>query len=261
MSGAEYHPLDSRPPVFAVPHTLLIADLHLGPEHPEVFSAFRTFLAETAARAQALYILGDLFEAWAGDDDIDDAFNRLAVEALAKLSAAGTKLYLMHGNRDFLMGQELADACGATLLADPAMAVIHGTPTLLMHGDTLCSSDKDYMAFRAMVRAADWQRDFLAQSLPQRKVLIGQLRARSRQEQSRKSDEIMDVDAETVENILREHGYPRLIHGHTHRPASHRHEVDGRICERWVLPDWYGQGGYLRCDATGCHAAKLPANR
>ena len=239
-------------------HTLFISDLHLGLEHPEIFPAFQSFVAEIAPQAQVLYILGDLFESWAGDDDLDDTFNRQVVSTLARLSSGTTSLCLMHGNRDFLMGQALADACGATLLPDPSMVEIYGSPTLLMHGDTMCSDDTDYLTFRAMVRAPEWQQRFLALPLPQRKAQIEQLRQRSRLEQSRKTAEIMDVNAGTVENILREHGFPRLIHGHTHRPARHLHQVDGHVRERWVLPDWYRQGGYLRCDAAGCQTMTLP---
>lgn len=238
-------------------HSLFISDLHLSADHPEISSTFSTFLSSTATQAEALYILGDLFEYWAGDDDLDDPFNRGVVSALANLSHSGTALYLMHGNRDFLMGEALADACGACLLPDPSLVEIHGVQTLLMHGDTLCTDDADYMAFRAQVRDPAWRESFLGQPLTQRKALIAQMRAQSRQAQSQKAAEIMDANTESVINTLRSHGYPRLIHGHTHRPAQHLHEIDGRTCERWVLPDWYQQGGYLRCDATGCQAVKI----
>jgi UDP-2,3-diacylglucosamine hydrolase len=238
-------------------HSLFISDLHLSADRPEVLSAFAEFLATTAVQADALYILGDLFESWAGDDDLDAPFNRHVVSALAKLSDSGTALFLMHGNRDFLMGEALADACHARLLPDPSLHVIHGAATLLMHGDTLCTDDTAYMAFREQVRDPRWQRDFLAQPLARRKAQIAQLREQSRLAQRRKTAEIMDVNAESVINALRQRGYPRLIHGHTHRPALHVHEIDGHRCERWVLPDWYGQGGYLRCDVHGCAAIRI----
>ncbi len=144
-----------------MPHSLFISDLHLSADRPEISSAFSEFLATTAARAEALYILGDLFEYWAGDDDIDDPFNQRAIQALAALHSTGVVIYLMHGNRDFLMGKTLAAACGAQMLPDPSLISIHGTPTLLMHGDTLCTDDTDYMAFRAQVRSPEWQRNFL----------------------------------------------------------------------------------------------------
>jgi UDP-2,3-diacylglucosamine hydrolase len=238
-------------------HSLFISDLHLSADRPEVLSAFAKFLVTTAAQAKALYILGDLFEYWAGDDDLDAPFNRQIVSALANLHAGGTALYLMHGNRDFLMGEALASACGAQLLPDPSLVDLHGTPTLLMHGDTLCTDDTAYMAFRAQVREAAWQQHFLAQPLAQRKAQIEQLREQSRLAQRQKTAEIMDVNAESVINTLRQRDYPRLIHGHTHRPALHVHEIDGHRCERWVLPDWYEQGGYLRCDEHGCAAIKI----
>jgi len=155
------------------------------------------------------------------------------------------------------MGEALASACGAHLLPDPSLVDLHGTPTLLMHGDTLCTDDTAYMAFRAQVREAAWQQHFLAQPLAQRKAQIEQLREQSRLAQRQKTAEIMDVNAESVINTLRQRDYPRLIHGHTHRPALHVHEIDGRRCERWVLPDWYEQGGYLRCDEHGCAAIKI----
>jgi UDP-2,3-diacylglucosamine hydrolase len=238
-------------------HSLFISDLHLSADHPEILSAFTEFLSTTAPQAEALYILGDLFEYWAGDDDLEDPFNLQVVSALAKLNAGGTALYLMYGNRDFLMGEALAAACGAKLLPDPTLISVHGIPTLLMHGDTLCTDDTNYMAFRAQVRTPGWQANFLAQPLARRKAQIEQLRAQSKQAQSLKAAEIMDVNAESVINTLREHNYPRLIHGHTHRPARHEHEVDRHRCERWVLPDWYEQGGYLHCDASGCQAKDL----
>ncbi|BCB28026.1 UDP-2,3-diacylglucosamine hydrolase [Sulfurimicrobium lacus] len=238
-------------------HSLFISDLHLSADRPEVLSAFSEFLATTAVHADALYILGDLFEYWAGDDDLDAPFNRQVVAALAALNAGGTALYLMHGNRDFLMGEALATACGAHFLHDPELRDIHGTATLLMHGDKLCTDDTAYLAFREQVRDAQWQQAFLAQPLALRKAQIEQLREQSRQAQREKAAEIMDVNAESVINLLGKYGYPRLIHGHTHRPALHLQEIDGRRCERWVLPDWYEQGGYLRCDEHGCAAINI----
>ncbi len=238
-------------------HSLFISDLHLSADHPETASAFSEFLASTATQAEALYILGDLFEYWAGDDDIHDPFNQQIIQALARLHSNGVAIYLMHGNRDFLMGEVLAKACGAYLLPDPSLCVIHGNSTLLMHGDTLCTDDTDYMAFRRQVRTPEWKTTFLAQPLTLRKAQIEHLRAQSKQAQSRKTAEIMDVNVESVINMLRQHAYPRLIHGHTHRPARHVHNVDGQTCERWVLPDWYEQGGYLRCDECGCAAIRI----
>lgn len=235
-----------------MPHSLFISDLHLSADRPQILSAFTKFLAETAAQADALYILGDLFEYWAGDDDSGSPFNRQVIAALAELHTCGTGLYLMLGNRDFLMGEAMTRACDAQLLPDPSRIDLYGTPTLLMHGDTLCSDDTEYMAFRKQVRNPQWQHAFLAQPLAQRKAQIEKLREQSRQAQRTKTAEIMDVNPESVSNTLMLHGYPRLIHGHTHRPAHHTHEIEGHRCERWVLPDWYEQGGYLRCNESGC---------
>lgn len=234
-------------PVF----TLFVSDLHLSPERPAITAAFERFLMDSAPAAEALYILGDLFEYWAGDDDLADPFNARIARALAQL-AARIPLYLMHGNRDFLLGSDFARATGARLLPDPSVVTLHGTPTLLMHGDTLCTDDTDYQRFRALVRTARWQADFLALPLEARKEKIAALRAQSETEKAGKPAAIMDVNPQAVEAALRSHATPRLIHGHTHRPGRHAHRVDGMLCERWVLPDWYEQGGWLRCDAAGC---------
>jgi UDP-2,3-diacylglucosamine hydrolase len=238
-------------------HSIFISDLHLAPERPKIVEVFFRFVVDSATHAHALYILGDLFETWVGDDDLEDAFNARVAEALSRLTSGGTRLYLMHGNRDLLMGRILAARCGARLISDPYVADLHGAKTLLMHGDTLCSDDVDYQKFRAHVHSPDVQRAFLAQPLSERRRQVQGLRAESEESKQRKTEEIMDVAPATVEEALRSHGYPRLIHGHTHRPGRHVHVVDGHACERWVLPDWYTQGGYLRCNAEGCTAIAL----
>src|SRR5512135_496329 len=204
-----------------MPHTLFISDLHLGAEHPRSAQLFLRFMRDTAPQAEALYILGDLFEAWAGDDDLDDPFHKRIVGALQKFSSGGARLYLMHGNRDLLMNKELERACGATLLPDPTLTDLYGAPTLLTHGDQLCTDDSAYQAYRKQVHDPAWQRQFLAQPLAARKAFIAQLRARSRDEKQGKSNGIMDVNGEAVINFLREHDYPDLIHGHTHRLGHH----------------------------------------
>jgi UDP-2,3-diacylglucosamine hydrolase len=231
--------------------TLFISDLHLCASRPRINQLFFDFLATTARSADALYILGDFFEYWAGDDDIDDPFNRAVIDALASLTSSGVSVFLMHGNRDFLIGEKFAAASGVTLLQDPTVIDLNGTRTLLLHGDTLCTDDIEYQQFRKQVRDPKWQQQFLAQPLAQRKAIIEELRRRSESEKQTKSMDIMDVTQSSVDDILREHRYPRLIHGHTHRPALHRHNVDGNICERWVLTDWYERGGYLRSDERG----------
>lgn len=243
-----------------MPHSLFISDLHLSADQPHSMAAFLRFLAGPARQAEALYILGDLFEYWVGDDDSDTPFNRQVIEALRGLSDHNTRLFLMHGNRDLLMGGELADACHATLLDDPALIDLYGTPTLLSHGDALCTDDLEYQRYRAQVRDARFQQQFLAKPLDERKTWIAQLRKHSVAEKQYKDSAIMDVNNAAVAALLREHHYPRLIHGHTHRPARHEHTVDGHICERWVLNDWHQQGSALRCDARECRTVELPRN-
>ena len=240
-----------------MPHTLLISDLHLSADHPHSIAAFRRFTASLAPRAEALYILGDLFEYWAGDDDRHDPFHAQVINALHGLAAHGTRIYLMHGNRDLLMGDVLAQAAGATLLGDPTLLDLYGTPTLLSHGDKLCTDDVEYQKFRAQVHDAEFQRNFLAQPLAARKSYIEQLRRQSTTAKQNKDSAIMDVNDDAVAALLREHHYPRLVHGHTHRPKRHEHTVDGHLCERWVLSDWDQQASALRCDAQGCRAVSF----
>ena len=236
---------------------LFISDLHLSSSRPGINQVFFQFLRERAVQAPDLYILGDLFEYWAGDDDIGDPFNAKVVAALAECARGGTRILVMHGNRDFLFGAAFAQASGSQLVDDPVVLDLFGKKTVLTHGDALCTDDREYQAFRKEVRSESWKRAFLAQPLPERKQRIAALRARSEIEKKRKPAEIMDVNTGAVESLLRAHGYPRLIHGHTHRPARHEHRVDGRVCERWVLTDWYESGGVLVCDEKGCRAEKL----
>ncbi|MES1983265.1 MAG: UDP-2,3-diacylglucosamine diphosphatase [Pseudomonadota bacterium] len=233
-------------------HTLFISDLHLRAEQPPATRLFLDFMQQRAPRAEALYILGDLFEYWAGDDDLEDPFHQSIVAAMRELDARGTRVYLMHGNRDLLMGHKLAQASAATLLPDPTLLDLYGTATLLVHGDTLCTDDIAYQIYRSQVHDPAWQQQFLARPLPQRKAYIQQLRNRSENEKQYKSSEIMDVNAEAVAALLRQHAYPRLIHGHTHRRKRHLHTVDGHLCERWVLGDWHDTGNALCCNAEGC---------
>lgn len=239
-----------------MPYSLFISDLHLSADHPHSLAAFRRFITTSAPQAEALYILGDLFEYWAGDDDLHDPFHQLVISALHSLSAP--RVYLMHGNRDLLMGEALAEACGAMLLSDPTLIDLYGTPTLLSHGDMLCTDDVEYQNFRTHVHSLDFTRQFLAKSLAERKTYIEQLRARSDTEKQSKSSAIMDVNDAAVAHLLRKYNYPRLIHGHTHRPKRHEHAVDGHLCERWVLGDWNHQGSALRVDARGTGWETIP---
>jgi UDP-2,3-diacylglucosamine hydrolase len=240
-----------------MPHTLFISDLHLAPERPRINETFFRFLRDTAPQAAALHILGDLFENWVGDDDLADPFNASIADALAALPRAGVTLYFMQGNRDVLAGDGFAAHCGASLISDPTLIDLYGTSTLLMHGDTLCTDDVEYQKFRVYARNPGFQQRFLSQPIGERKRQMLEMRMKSEQHKQGQAAEIMDVAPATVEQTLREYGYPRLIHGHTHRPARHVHALDGRRCERWVLNDWYQRGGYLRCDGSGCEAVKL----
>jgi UDP-2,3-diacylglucosamine hydrolase len=240
-----------------VPHTLFISDLHLAPETLTANEALLNFLDHTAPSADAVYVLGDLFEYWIGDDGLEHPFARSIADAFRKLSDGGVPVFFMHGNRDFLIGNRFARESGMQLLSDPTLINLYGPRTLMMHGDTLCSDDVEYQKFRAMVRNPAWQQAFLAKPLAERVRMAQDVRGKSEQAKQVKDMVIMDVAPATVEDVLRSHAYPRLIHGHTHRPARHVHVVDGRLCERWVLADWYEQGSYLLCDAAGCRVVPV----
>jgi UDP-2,3-diacylglucosamine hydrolase len=237
---------------------LFISDLHLCEARPQIAELFFSFLDhQVKGKADALYILGDLFEYWIGDEDIEQPFNRRVVDAIRSVSDSGTPVFLMHGNRDFLLGRRFCDEAGATLLTDPTLIDLYGTPTLLMHGDTLCTDDTAYQDFRRMVRDDKWQQGFLALPAEARRAQAQAVRNRSESEKQVKSESIMDVNAGAVNDALKQQAYPRLIHGHTHRPALHKLSVAGHQCERWVLQDWYESGGYLQCNAAGCEAFPL----
>ncbi|UCH49042.1 MAG: UDP-2,3-diacylglucosamine diphosphatase, partial [Betaproteobacteria bacterium] len=220
--------------------SFFISDLHLAAERPQSTGTLLKFLSSTARQAEQLFILGDLFEYWLGDEALDEPMPAQVAAALCELGSSGTAVSFMHGNRDFLIGERFAQAAGLRLLADPFMVTLYGVPTLLMHGDTLCTGDTEYLEFRKMVRNPAWQAQFLAKSIAERIQLVQAVRAESEQAKKIKSMDIMDVANDAVESVLREHDYPRLIHGHTHRPAIHHHNVDGHQCERIVLADWYG---------------------
>jgi UDP-2,3-diacylglucosamine hydrolase len=231
--------------------TFFVADLHLTDERPLATGRFFRFLEEEVAGADALYILGDLFEAWTGDDH-DEHVASATASRLRAVADAGTPVHFMHGNRDFMLAERYAEESGMTLCADPARIELYGTPTLLMHGDTLCTDDTAYQSFRRRVRHPLTLA--LLRRLPRalRRRLAHRARAGSQAAKARKPEQIMDVNAAAVVDVLRAHHVARLIHGHTHRPARQVHMVDGRQCERWVLPDWYGRWGYVACDAAGC---------
>jgi len=239
-----------------MPDTLFISDLHLDPERPAVTELFLELLDRRAHTADAIYILGDLFEAWVGDDDTGP-MNQAVSDGLKKCTTSGTPVFIMHGNRDFLLGARFAAASGCTLLDDPALIDSYGTPTLLMHGDLLCTDDKEYMAFRAMVRDTEWQRELLSRSLEERQLMAREMRDRSREQTGGKPESIMDVNKEAVIKTMTEHKVQRLIHGHTHRPAIHDLVISGEPAQRIVLGDWYEQGSLLECSSNGCRLEAL----
>lgn len=213
---------------------LFISDLHLQPSQPHTAAAFFAFLEERAMAAQSLYLLGDIFEYWAGDDDLPDPFHQQIAHALRLVSDAGVAVYWIAGNRDFLVGQAFADAAGLTLLSEPHVIDLAGQRVALIHGDAECTRDEKYMAFRAQVRDPAWQAQFLALPLAQRKGIIAGMREGSRQAHTTKSYELMDVSPDAVDAVFASTATNIIIHGHTHRPALHEH--DGK--RRYVLPDW-----------------------
>ena len=227
--------------------TLFVSDLHLDPARPATTALFLDFLARQARQAEACYILGDLFEAWIGDDD-DTELGRVVVIALRSLADSGVPVYFLHGNRDFLIGPRFASESGIQLLPETDVIDLYGEPVLLLHGDTLCTDDVDYQAFRAQVRNPVWQARLLEQPLAQRRALAGQLRETSRQALQLKATDITDVNPAAVNQALRAHGVRHMIHGHTHRPAIHEWALDELPVRRAVLGDWYVQGSVLRCD-------------
>lgn len=251
-------------------HILFISDLHLCQSRPNISELFFDFLKNTALQAEALYILGDLFEYWIGDDDIDDGLNGQVVEALAALADSGTKIYFMHGNRDFLIGKRFAKLAKLTMLPDPTLIDLYGKRTLLTHGDTLCTDDIAYQRFRTQVRAEDWQKVFLAKPLDIRRAEVKAMREGSEKAKQKKPIEIMDVVENAVLDLLRSFEWPALIHGHTHRRARHEIKRNGYHTQRWVLPDWYQTGGYLKAPSEGdwkffespsVHAKARPAKK
>lgn len=243
----------------AIARTLFIADLHLAEERPQASGRFFHFLDTLAAGSDALYILGDLFEYWAGDDDLDAPVAREAAKRIQALAASGTPVYFMHGNRDFLLAQRYARSCGMTLLEDPVVLDLYGTRTLLTHGDTLCTDDRNYQRYRGLVRNPLVRAILLALPLRLRHALARSARSGSERAKTGKPPAIMDVNPDAVAHTFRQSGALRMIHGHTHRPARHATAIDGQNRERWVLPDWYGKGGYLVCTAVGCELSAAPS--
>lgn len=222
--------------------TLFISDLHLDASRPRITGALADFL-KRSTDCDALYILGDIFEVWVGDDD-DSALAAEIAALFRDFTAAGPSLYLMVGNRDFLLGKDFCAAVGAILLPDPTLIDLYGTPTLLMHGDSLCTADEEYMGFRATARNPDWQAQLMSQSIGERRALAAQLRSMSAESNSNKAEDIMDVTPSEVDREMAEAGVTQMIHGHTHRPARHKHAQG----VRWVLGDWGPKLWYIEAD-------------
>ncbi len=229
-------------------YSLFISDLHLDPERPEHLEALKTLLAEHAGKADALYVLGDLFEAWIGDDD-DTPFNREAISAFRQFADSGSKLYFMHGNRDFLLGEDFAAACGGSLLDEGTVVDLYGTTVQLMHGDSLCTLDTEYQQFRAMARSPQWQQGMLSQPLEQRRMIAQGMRMQSQGNNANKAENIMDVTPEEVVKSMQAAGVQHLIHGHTHRPDVHDIALSDGTGKRWVLGDWGKLGWQIVADS------------
>lgn len=233
--------------------TLLVSDLHLEDNRPDITRAFFHLLDQFEGKVARLFILGDFFEIWLGDDVLTKTAQQVA-QRLQSFSTSGTEVFIMHGNRDFLIGSHYAASCGASLLADPATLNIAGRPCLLMHGDMLCIDDIEYMNFRKMVRNPAWQAAFLGKTVAERIAFGRQARSQSQQDTKNKSYEILDVNQDEVVRICSESNVPLLIHGHTHRPARHKVETDNGSCERIVLGDWHEKGWYI---LAGEHSLEL----
>lgn len=230
--------------------TLFISDLHLDDGRPEATRCFFDFLRGEARRAESLYILGDLFEYWLGDDAPTRTGLQVADE-LSTLSASGVPCHFMHGNRDFMLGEDYAREAGLRLLGEETVVDLYGRLTLLLHGDSLCTDDLVYQQVRRMVRDPQWQASLLRKSPDERAQFARKARAQSAEHQALSSMEIMDVNAQTVRETFERSGVRHMIHGHTHRPAVHQHTWDKGSGERIVLGDWYEQGSVLRVDAAG----------
>ncbi len=231
--------------------TLFISDLHLCAERPAITDLFLEFIHEHAARADALYILGDWFEYWIGDEAVTHEEYRSIVTAIQKITDSGTPVFVIPGNRDFLMGNRFEEYSGCRLLPDPSVIDLYGKRVLVMHGDSLCTDDHEYQTFRQHVRSEGWKRDYLAKTVEERHNIVRELRERSDVAKATKKPEIMDVNGHAVNEIMRTHQVYDLIHGHTHRPGEHVFDLDEKRARRMVLGDWYENGSVLRCDADG----------
>ncbi len=239
-----------------MPETLFISDLHLDKERPEIIQLFSQFLGSQASRCESLYILGDLFEYWIGDDQLLTDLEPV-IEGLRSLTDASVPVFFIHGNRDFLISESFAKTTGIQLLPESTVIELYGHPALIMHGDTLCTDDTDYQEMRGMLRHADWQKHFLSLSLEERTQQALQLREKSLSATKDKKEEIMDVNPQSVEKIMHDNNVNLLIHGHTHRPAIHDILIQNRKAQRIVLGDWYSQGSVLRASPERMKLARI----
>lgn len=237
--------------------TLFISDLHLEAGQPAIGEQFVSFLANDARQAEALYILGDLFDAWLGDDDPNPYFGEMK-SAMRDLADTGVPTFFMHGNRDFMIGEQFAAETGVTILSDPVVVTLYGQNVVLSHGDALCTDDVHYQKIRAMTRDPDWQSMMRAKPLQERIALAAEARKESVARGASLSDEIMDVNQDAVAATLREHGVDIMLHGHTHRPAIHEIDLGDRTATRIVLGDWYEQGSVVRWDENGPRLDTMP---
>lgn len=231
-----------------------ISDLHLEPARPASTHLLFEFLQYIQGKAEVLYILGDLFEYWIGDDILATPAGLQVLpilQAFKQVATQGTPIYLQHGNRDFLLAEQFAELSSLTILPEQQIIDLYGRPTLIMHGDLLCTDDVDYQTARVLFRSPSWQQQILAKSIPERLQYAQSLRMQSQQTAQTKREEILDANQATIEAVMRAAQVQQLIHGHTHRPAIHEFALDGQTAKRIVLGDWYNQGSFLRVDAEG----------
>ena len=237
--------------------TLFISDLHLEAERPDIGNQFIEFLKTEAMEADDLYILGDLFEAWVGDDDPNTHYAKIKM-AIRKVVDKGVPVYFMHGNRDFMIGRRFANETGVVILTDPYPVDMYGQKALLSHGDVLCTDDAQYQRVRLMTRDPDWQASILAKPLKERLRIAEEARRQSLERTLNMNMDIMDVNQDAVRRVITEHGVDVLLHGHTHRPGIHSIDLGNRKAQRIVLGDWYRQGSVLRWDLRGPKLREMP---